>query len=61
MHRIDRVDDTAESDETQVRLAVRRLNEQIRQANFAITWGPPSTIGPLDVEEVVARWRAGGD
>jgi hypothetical protein len=44
-------------DEEQVRRAVGRLNEQIRKANFAITWGPASTIGPLDVEDVVARWR----
>jgi hypothetical protein len=37
-------------DEEQVRRAVGRLNEQIRKANFAITWGPASTIGPLDVD-----------
>ena len=41
-----------------VRRAVARLNEKIRRANFAITLGPASTIGPLDVEEVVAQWRA---
>lgn len=42
--------------EAQVRRAVARLNDQIRKANFAITWGPPSTIGPLDVDEIVGRW-----
>ena len=44
--------------EDQVRRAVAKLNEQIHKANFAITWGPPSTIGPIDAEEVVAQWRA---
>lgn len=43
--------------EDEVRRAVGRLNLQIRKANFAITWGPASTIGPLNVEEVVAQWR----
>lgn len=43
--------------ESQVRRAVARINEEIRQANFAIAWGPPSTISVLDVDEVVARWR----
>ena len=45
--------------EGQVRHAVARLNEQIRKANFAITCGPPSTAGLLDVDEVIARWRHG--
>lgn len=44
--------------EDEVRRAVAKLNEQIRKANFAITWGPPSTIGPLDADEVVAQWRS---
>ena len=43
--------------EDQVRRAVDGLNDQIRKATFAITWGPASTIGPLDAEEVVARWH----
>ena len=43
--------------EEQVRRAVGRLNDEIRKANFAITWGPASTIGPLDVDDIVARWR----
>ncbi|HWB13090.1 MAG TPA: DUF1992 domain-containing protein [Pirellulales bacterium] len=45
--------------EDDVRRAVAQLNEKIRRANFAITWGPPSTVGLLDADEVVARWRAG--
>ncbi|HEV3024711.1 MAG TPA: DUF1992 domain-containing protein [Pirellulales bacterium] len=44
--------------ENEVRRAVAQLNDKIRKANFAIAWGPPSTVGLLDVDEVVARWRA---
>lgn len=43
--------------EDEVRNAVAALNEKIRQANFAITWGPPSTLNPLDADEIVAQWR----
>jgi hypothetical protein len=43
--------------EDQVRRAVVRLNEEIRRANFAITWGPASTVGLLDVDDIVAQWR----
>jgi hypothetical protein len=43
--------------EDEVRNAVAALNEKIRQANFAITWGPPSTLSPLDADEIVAQWR----
>lgn len=45
--------------EDQVRRAVARLNDQIRKANFAITWGPPSTLNLLDVEQIVGKWRNG--
>lgn len=44
--------------EAGVRRAVDALNRQIFEAQFAITWGPASTLGPLDVEEVVAKWRS---
>lgn len=43
--------------EDEVRKAVAELNVKIRRANFAITWGPPSTISPLDADEVLAQWR----
>lgn len=43
--------------EQDVRRATAALNERIRKANFAITWGPPSTIGQLDVDEIVRRWQ----
>lgn len=43
--------------ESAVRREVAALNDRIRQANFAAAWGPPSTTMPLDVEEVLERWR----
>ena len=44
--------------ERDVRRVAADLNEKIRKANFAITWGPPSSIGPLDVEDVVNQWQS---
>ena len=44
--------------ESEVRKAVAELNEKIRRANFAITWGPPSTMSRLEPDEIVAQWRA---
>jgi len=48
---------TARPTEANVRRAIEALNERIRKASFAVTWGPPVDVQPLDVEEVVARWR----
>jgi hypothetical protein len=45
------------SDEVAVRRAVAELNERIRQAHYAITWGPASSVMPLEADEVVAEWR----
>ncbi len=44
--------------EREVRRETAALNEKIRKANFAITWGPPSSVVLLDVDDVVAQWRA---
>jgi hypothetical protein len=43
--------------EAAVRETIEALNERIRRATFAITWGPASSTMPLDVEEVVSDWR----
>ena len=48
-----------QTDEGAVRGIVAELNVRIRHVNRVATSGPPSTVMPLDVEEVVARWRAG--
>ena len=47
-------------DETTVRSMIADLNEQIRDVNRFATWGPPSSVAPLDVEPIIDRWRADG-
>jgi hypothetical protein len=44
--------------ENEVRQVIAALNERIRQASFAVVWGPPVDVMPLDVEEVVGRWKS---
>ena len=53
----DRLD--REPTEACVRRVVEELNERIRRENrMPKIDGPPTTVSPLDVEEVVDRWRA---
>jgi hypothetical protein len=47
-----------EGDERIVRERLEALNARIRKINRTTVSGPPTTLAPLDVEEVVARWRA---
>jgi hypothetical protein len=47
------------SDERVVRERLQELNAKIRRLNRTHVSGPPTTLAPLDVEAVVARWRAG--
>jgi hypothetical protein len=49
----------AATDEAEVRALVAAINERIRYVNARPGDGPPSTSMPLDVDTVVARWRAG--
>ena len=44
--------------EAAVREIVADVNQRIRYLNSHLTSGPPSTLMPFDVEEVVTRWRA---
>ena len=44
--------------ETDVRRVVAGANAAIRRINRTASSGPPTATMPLDVEEVVARWRA---
>lgn len=44
--------------EPRVRERLEALNERIRKVNRTATGGPPTTLAPLDVEAVLARWRA---
>lgn len=49
----------AAATETDVRRIVADINEQIVYVNKYGATGPPSSLMPLDVEAVVASWRAG--
>jgi Domain of unknown function (DUF1992) len=56
------LDDTLEAvaaagTEAEVRELVAGINARIRHVNATATAGPPSTVGPLEVERVVERWR----
>jgi len=44
--------------EWEVRRLVSAINERIVYVNSHTTFGPPSDLVPLDVERVVAEWRA---
>jgi Domain of unknown function (DUF1992) len=47
------------TDESEVRRLVDDINGRIRKVNATATAGPPSTVAPLDVEQVLADWRDG--
>lgn len=47
-----------ETDERVVRERLQALNERIRKLNATHVAGPPTTLAPVDVEEVVRRWSA---
>ena len=44
--------------EQDVRRIVDEVNDRIRTINRTTYHGPPTATGPLDVEDVVAAWRA---
>ena len=44
-------------DEATVRRRVAALNAEIARVNATVVEGPPTRLGPLDVDQVVARWR----
>jgi hypothetical protein len=45
-------------DEATVRRRVAALNVEIAKVNATVLEGPPTRLGPLDVDRVVARWRS---
>ena len=45
-------------DESQVRERVRAINLEIACANTRASQGPPTRLGPLDADTIVAEWRA---
>jgi len=46
------------SDEATVRERIRVLNAEIARANARAAEGPPTRLAPLDVDTIVAEWRA---
>lgn len=48
----------AATTEAEVRQIVATINERIAKVNSRATAGPPTTIGPLDADRIVAAWRA---
>ena len=44
-------------DEAAVRGRVAALNVEIARVNATVIEGPPTRLGKLDVDQVVARWR----
>jgi hypothetical protein len=44
-------------DEAAVRGRVAALNAEIAKLNATVTEGPPTRLGTLDVDQIVARWR----
>ena len=46
------------ADEAKVRSRILALNREIGKVNARSTEGPPTRLGPLDVEAIVAEWRA---
>jgi Domain of unknown function (DUF1992) len=43
--------------EAEVRQEIAALNERIRKASFAVTWGPSVDVVPLELDLVIAQWR----
>ncbi len=44
--------------EADVRSRVLALNAEIAKVNARATEGPPTRLGPLNVDDIVAEWRA---
>jgi Domain of unknown function (DUF1992) len=44
-------------DEATVRRRVAALNVEIAKVNATVVEGPPTSLGTVDVDQVVARWR----
>ncbi len=44
-------------DEPTVRRRIAALNVEIAKANATVVEGPPTRLGTLDVDQVVAQWR----
>ena len=43
--------------EGELREALLELNQRIARLNSRVTEGPPTTLSPVDVDEVARRWK----
>ena len=43
--------------EPELRQALTDLNQRISRLNSRVIEGPPTTLAPIEVEEIVRRWR----
>ena len=43
--------------EDELRRILTALNVRIRKLNATTTSGPPTTVAPIDVDEMIRRWR----
>jgi hypothetical protein len=59
LHKVEKELATIEKlhDEATVRRRVDALNVEIAKVNATVIAGPPTRLGTLDVDQVVARWR----
>jgi hypothetical protein len=48
------------NDEATVRHRVTALNVEIAKVNATVVEGPPTRLGTLDVDQIVARWQRTG-
>ena len=46
-------------DEATVRRRIAALNVEIAKINATVVEGPPTRLGTLDVDQVVAQWQQG--
>lgn len=44
-------------DEASVRSRITALNAEIAKVNATVVEGPPTSLGMLDADQIVARWR----
>jgi len=59
LRKVEEVLDTIEKlhDEATVRRRIAALNIEIAKVNATVVEGPPTRLGMLDVDKVVAQWR----
>ena len=46
--------------EAHVRERVGAINAEIARANRTTATGPPTTLAPLDIDDILAEWRRDG-